>query len=95
MSLLHWKVCWLQRQMAGQLKAQQERTFRTADSATRSQTARGAMDDTGAHARTHTQTPPRHRKHRSSWKVEGMKHSVTGPEPKNDPVLLFLHTWDS
>lgn len=62
-SLLHRKVRWLQRQMAGQLKAQQERTFRTADSETRSQSARGAMDD--AHT-SHKHTRTRQPKHRSS-----------------------------
>lgn len=46
-SLLHWKVSALQRQMVGQVKAQQERTSRTAERETRSQTARRAMCDTG------------------------------------------------
>lgn len=77
-SLLHRKVRWLHRQMAGQLKAQQERTFRTADSESRSQTPRGAMDDTPHTSHTRTRQP----KHRSSRKVKGMKHWVTGPKPK-------------
>lgn len=90
-SLLHWKVCWLQRQMAGQLKAQQERTFRTEDSATSSQTARGVMDDTGARPHTHSHTLHLQNTDRPD-KVKGMKHPVTGPKPKNGPVIeFFLH----